>query len=103
MTSHSAGAAHVSAFLALLALPMSVAGQVSGYPTPEEYAASAGLDDVPDIDYYIAFSMFRLAAILAGVLKRGVTGNAADPRAVERGQTFKQVASQGWKILQKLQ
>jgi hypothetical protein len=47
--------------------------------------------------------MFRLAAILAGVLKRGVTGNAADPRAVERGRTFKQVASRGWKILQKLQ
>jgi len=69
----------------------------------EEYAASAGLDDLPDIDYYIAFSMFRLAAILAGVLKRGITGNAADPRAVERGQTFKQVASQGWKILQELQ
>jgi len=69
----------------------------------EEYAASAGLDDVLGIDYYIAFSMFRLAAILAGVLKRGVTGNAADPRAVERGQTFKEVASQGWKILQKLQ
>jgi aminoglycoside phosphotransferase (APT) family kinase protein len=68
----------------------------------EKYAASAGLDDVPDIDYYIAFSMFRLAAILAGVLKRGVTGNAADPRAVERGRTFKQVASRGWKILQKL-
>ena len=78
-----------------------------GIPTQqlllEEYARSAGPDGVPDIDYYIAFSMFRLAAILAGVLKRGVTGNAADPRAIERGQTFKQVASSGWEILSKIQ
>ena len=77
-----------------------------GIPTQqallESYAKSAGLSDVPDIDYYIAFSMFRLAAILAGVLKRGVAGNAADPRAVERGQTFKQVASSGWDILNKI-
>ena len=81
--------------------------QSLGIPTQEallqEYAASAGLDDVADIDYYIAFSMFRLAAILAGVLKRGVSGNAADPRAVERGQTFKQVASTGWQILSEFQ
>jgi len=68
----------------------------------ESYAKSAGLTETPDIDYYIAFSMFRLAAILAGVLKRGVAGNAADPRAVERGQTFKQVASISWQILSKI-
>ncbi len=78
-----------------------------GIPTQqallESYASSAGLEDVPDIDYYIAFSMFRLAAILTGVLKRGVTGNAADPRAIERGQTFKQVAGTGWEILRNIQ
>jgi len=78
-----------------------------GIPTQEElleaYAGSAGLDGIPNIDYYIAFSLFRLAAILAGVLKRGVTGNAADPRAIERGQTFKQVAGRGWDIVSGLQ
>ena len=74
-----------------------------GIPTQqsllEEYARSVGLDDVPNIDYYIAFSMFRLAAILAGVLKRGMDGNAADPRATEVGYTFKQIAKRGWEIL----
>lgn len=65
----------------------------------EAYAKSAGLDDVPDIDFYIAFSMFRLAAILAGVLRRGVDGNAADPRAVALGKTFKEIANCGWDIL----
>ena len=73
-----------------------------GIPTEqrllETYAKSAGLNDVPAIDYYIAFSMFRLAAILAGVLKRGIDGSAADPRAIERGAAFKQIARSGWDI-----
>ena len=57
------------------------------------YASSAGRKEVPDIDYYIVFSMFRLAAILAGVMRRGLDGNAADPRAVERGKSYQQIAS----------
>lgn len=65
----------------------------------ETYAKSAGLQEVPNIDYYIAFSMFRLAAILAGVLKRGIEGSAADPRAIERGEAFKQIANSGWEIV----
>jgi len=67
----------------------------------ESYAKSAHLEDVPNIDFYVAFSMFRLAAILAGVLRRGIEGNAADPRAIERGQTFKQFATSGWAIASK--
>jgi len=56
------------------------------------YASSAGQKDVPNIDYYIVFSMFRLAAILAGVMRRGMDGNAADPRAIERGKNYQQIA-----------
>ena len=55
----------------------------------EAYAAAAGMSVTPRIDYYIVFSMFRLAAILVGVLRRGIDGNASDPRAVERGRTYK--------------
>jgi aminoglycoside phosphotransferase (APT) family kinase protein len=57
------------------------------------YALATGTDAVTGIDYYIVFSMFRLAAILAGVLRRGLDGNAADPRAVEQGRTYSQLAS----------
>jgi hypothetical protein len=42
--------------------------------------------------------MFRLAAILAGVLRRGLDGNAADPRAIERGRTYRQIAESAWAI-----
>ena len=66
-----------------------------GIPTEqallETYAKSAGRAAVPSTNYYIVFSMFRLAAILVGVLRRGVDGNAADPRAIQRGQLYKQM------------
>jgi aminoglycoside phosphotransferase (APT) family kinase protein len=74
-----------------------------GIPTErallQTYARSAHLDAVPEIDFYIAFAMFRLAAILAGVLRRGIDGNAADPQAIATGQAFKQVATSAWDIL----
>jgi aminoglycoside phosphotransferase (APT) family kinase protein len=64
----------------------------------ERYAASAGLSGLPNINYYVAFAMFRLAAILAGVLRRGLDGNAADPRAVERGRAYRGLADIAWHI-----
>ena len=59
----------------------------------EAYARSAGLDVTPAIDFYVVFAMFRLAAILAGVLRRGLDGNASDPRAVEQGRTYASLAA----------
>ncbi len=59
----------------------------------EAYADSAGLNDTPAIDYYIVFAMFRLAAILAGVLRRGLDGNASDPRAIEQGRAYSGLAA----------
>ena len=64
----------------------------------ETYASSAGRNEVPNIDYYIVFSMFRLAAILAGVMRRGLDGNAADPRAIERGKSYQKIASTAMEI-----
>jgi aminoglycoside phosphotransferase (APT) family kinase protein len=59
----------------------------------DTYASASRRDSVESIDYYIVFSMFRLAAILAGVLRRGIDGNASDPRAIERGRTYSQLAT----------
>ena len=59
----------------------------------EAYARASHRESVENVDYYIVFSMFRLAAILAGVLRRGMDGNASDPRAVERGRTYSQLAA----------
>ena len=68
----------------------------------ETYAAAAGRDDRPNIDFYVVFSIFRLAAILAGVLRRGLDGNASDPRAIEQGRAYIQFAESAWDIANRL-
>jgi aminoglycoside phosphotransferase (APT) family kinase protein len=47
--------------------------------------AAAGASPIDNWTFYLAFSFFRLAAILQGVYKRALDGNASNP---ERGKTF---------------
>lgn len=60
-----------------------------GIPTEDEYVAAychrRGLAGIPNWDFYIVFSFFRLAAILQGVLKRAIDGNASSKKAFEYG------------------
>ena len=61
-----------------------------GLPTEAEYVAAycrrSGLDRVPDWTFLIAFSFFRVAAIVQGVYKRSLDGNASNPeRARQMG------------------
>ena len=42
-----------------------------------------------------------IVAILAGVYRRALDGNAADARALERGGAYAQVAEQGWALAQR--
>ncbi|WP_439572738.1 phosphotransferase family protein [Phreatobacter sp.] len=55
-----------------------------GIPTEEDYVARycerAGLSGIPNWDFCLAFSLFRMAAILQGVLKRALSGNASNPQ-----------------------
>ena len=48
------------------------------------YCETAGLTDMPNLTFPIAFSFFRMAAIIQGVKKRGLEGNASDPEAAQR-------------------
>ncbi len=54
-----------------------------GLPTEEAYVARycerRGLPAIANWNFYIAFSFFRLAAILQGVYKRSLDGNASNP------------------------
>ncbi|MEZ5871990.1 MAG: phosphotransferase family protein [Nitratireductor sp.] len=54
-----------------------------GIPTEEEYVAAycarRGISEIDNWPVYLAFSFFRLAAILQGVYKRSVDGNASNP------------------------
>lgn len=56
-----------------------------GIPTEAEYVAGycrrVGIDAIPNWNFYLAVSFFRLAGICQGVYKRGLDGNASSPLA----------------------
>lgn len=60
-----------------------------GIPSEEEYVARycqlTGIDTIPNWNFYIVFSFFRLAAILQGVYKRALDGNASSKKAMDYG------------------
>ena len=56
------------------------------------YCALAGVDQIDNISFYVAFSFFRLAAIIQGVAKRAAEGNASSERAAELGRFVRPIA-----------
>jgi aminoglycoside phosphotransferase (APT) family kinase protein len=74
----------------------------SGMPDESSYVAAycrrTGRDGVPNWNFYLAFSMFRLASILQGVYARGLKGNAASSYALERGAAARKIADIAWAI-----
>jgi len=60
-----------------------------GIPSEQAYVAQycqrRGLVEIPDWNFYLVFSFFRFAAILQGVLKRAIDGNASSSKAFEYG------------------
>lgn len=71
-----------------------------GIPTEEEYVARycerRGLPGIPIFDFCLAFSFFRMAAIIQGVKRRGLDGNASNPqRALKMGEYVPVFARKG--------
>ena len=84
------------------AMPGSLAGvdrSILGIPSDEEYIADycrrTGRESVENMNFYMVFCVFRLAAILQGVWKRAMQGNASSPEALERGKMVKPLAEMG--------
>jgi len=67
-----------------------------GVPTEAQiiaqYCALRGIGAIEHWPFYLAFSYFRLAAILQGVLKRALGGNASNDKAIQVGQMAGQLA-----------
>ena len=74
----------------------------AGIPTEAEYVAAycrrTGRSAIPDWDFYIVYSLFRLAAILQGIAKRAVEGTAASAEAVDVGRRARPLAEQAWAL-----
>jgi aminoglycoside phosphotransferase (APT) family kinase protein len=75
-----------------------------GIPTEAEYIATycrrTGRASIPHWDFYIAYNLFRIAAILQGIAKRALEGTASSALAVEQGKRARPLAELGWQVVQ---
>lgn len=76
-----------------------------GIPTMEEalarYVAKAGLEHVPDMDWYLAYNQFRIAAILQGIKKRVIDGTASSAQAAQMAERVIPLAQAAWTYAKK--
>ena len=67
-----------------------------GIPTDEEYIARycerTGRDGIENWNFYLVFSLFRLAAILQGIVKRAQIGTASSAEADSQGDAVGQLS-----------
>lgn len=77
--------------------------EASGIPSEAEFVARycelTGRPGVPDLAYYKAFSLFRLAAIAQGVYARSVQGNASSDDAAMYGAAVAHLSGIACKLL----
>jgi len=75
-----------------------------GIPSEEDYVATycrrVGRGSIPDWEFYVAFSMFRLSAIAQGIMGRVIAGTANDDHARERGERARPLAEAGWGVVE---
>ncbi len=64
------------------------------------YCERTGRENIPNIDFYLAYNMFRLASILQGIAKRAIDGTAASEHAVAQGERAKPMAELAWKQIE---
>jgi aminoglycoside phosphotransferase (APT) family kinase protein len=74
-----------------------------GLPTETEYVAAycrrVGCDSIPNWNYYLAFSLFRLAAIAQGVYRRGLQGNSSNPESIKMSKSARERAELAWSLV----
>ena len=81
---------------------LGMTGPETGIPAieamTERYCAATGRDGVPDLNWYFAFGLFRLASIVQGIKKRVITGTASSAHAAEMAERVPRLAEQAWEF-----
>lgn len=75
-----------------------------GIPSEQDYidayCARTGRDGVENLDFYIAYALFRLAAILQGIAMRIKQGTASSREAEAHGRLARPLAELGWQTVE---
>ena len=76
-----------------------------GIPDEKTYVAAyleqTGMPAVENWSFYLAFCFFRLAAIVQGVKKRALDGNASNPAALQMGELVYPLSALGMQTIAK--
>ena len=74
-----------------------------GMPTEQDYVAAycrrTGRASIPNWNYYLAFSLYRLAAIAQGVYRRGLQGNSSNPQSIKMSRSARERAELAWSLV----
>ncbi|XP_064875613.1 acyl-CoA dehydrogenase family member 11 isoform X2 [Oncorhynchus nerka] len=90
-----------------LKFPMSVfLSQWPSVPAPEDlisiYCHCRGIPfSLPQLNFYLALHVFKMAGIAQGVYVRHVLGNASAPNAAQFGQSVEPLAQVGLQIAER--
>ncbi len=68
----------------------------------ERYCERTGCSIGDDWNFYLAFNMFRIAAILQGIMKRVTLGTAASAQAADAGRRARPMAELAWSYAMKV-
>jgi len=75
-----------------------------GIPTEQAfvdaYCRHSGRDGIENFHYYVVHSLFRSAAIIQGVYKRGLDGNASSSQALTFGDLARERSETAWRIVE---
>jgi aminoglycoside phosphotransferase (APT) family kinase protein len=75
-----------------------------GIPSERElldhYCGLTGRESIEHWSFYIVFQMYRAAAIVQGVYKRGLDGNASSDMAATFGELVESRADAAWRMVQ---
>ena len=76
-----------------------------GIPDMQEaqglYIEHAKLSEVPPMDWYMAYNLFRIAAILQGIKKRVIDGTASSSQAATMAERVLPLAQAAWAFAKK--
>jgi len=74
----------------------------AGIPDEAAYVAAycrrTGRDKIAAWEFYMVYSLFRIAAILQGIAKRAIEGTAASDEASAYGRLARPLAEQAWAL-----
>jgi aminoglycoside phosphotransferase (APT) family kinase protein len=90
-------------FSGLLGLDLQDLGIPDEADFVNRYCERTGRSGLPNMDFYMAFNMFRLAAILHGILGRVKRGTASSDHAANQGAFAETLAELAWTEVEKVE